>query len=149
MVSADISSLINDIGKGEITESAIRSRLALIEDQAKAQETELEKANADLKHTEKRITELEVKLHEQEQPAQGDELKKDTKRLLKFFFDNAGGAYLEHAANELVLAKSLADYHADILMKAEMIELAAITQFGTRFVLTPKGRAYIMENTLA
>ncbi len=149
LVSARIESLLNKIDKGPIKEGELRGELVTIHDYTQSQETELEKANADLKQAEKRITELEVKLYKQQPQTTGNELEDNTKRLLKFFFDNAGGAYLEDAAASLSLVKSMADYHFDILNEAGFVELAGITPFGAAIVLTAKGRAYVVKNKIA
>jgi hypothetical protein len=147
MLSDDIESLINDLGKAGLNESTIKGRLALFQDQAQAQEADIAKKETDLKYAEIRITELEVQLHKQQQTKQGDRLGETTEKLLVMFFRHER-ATLEQAAQHLGIETGLAEYHADLLSQAEMITLAGITPAGSMFILTPKGRAYVVESEL-
>ena len=56
MLSNDVESLLNELGKGKLNESTIKGRLALIQEQAQAQEVDIAQKKADLEHAEKRIT---------------------------------------------------------------------------------------------
>ncbi len=151
LLSETVEALLNRLGAGTLNESTIKGQLSLIYDQAKAQETEIEAKQAKIEHYEKCITELEVKLHKQEQapqPDHGERLKEGAEKILQLFFGSRRWT-LERAARQIGLSNGVAEYHADALVKAQMIELAGIGPSGTGYVLTPQGRAYIVKNNLA
>jgi hypothetical protein len=57
---------------------------------------------------------------------------------------------LEQAARELGIKQIVAEYHANTLVEAGMIEISAfVPSKGTMYALTPKGTAYVVENKLA
>lgn len=144
MLSGDVESLLNEIGKGNLNESMIKGRLAFIQQQAEAQEIDIAKKQSDLEHAEKRITELEMQLHKQQQAERGDRLQDLTEKVLKLFFDteeNDGIALTEEVARALGIKKNIVQHHCDILHEAEMIEWAGVGAF----YIIPKGSAYAVQ----
>ncbi|HEU0048015.1 MAG TPA: hypothetical protein VFQ43_10475 [Nitrososphaera sp.] len=135
-----IDALYNDIGTG-LNDSTIRIRLTSIRDEAEAFE-------AKLKEVEAQLEELKKKPQTQKLGPDQDGLEDGAKQMLKLLFNSAGRMFLEQMASALNMAKSMADYHADILQEKGMIELAAITPAGAMFMLTAKGRRYVVENKL-
>ncbi|SRR5216684_2693693 len=148
LLSEMAESLLNDLGAGKLSESTIKGQLSLIYDQAKAQEMEIEAKQAQIQHLEKRITELEVKLHKQEEAEQtksgNGRLHELSEKILKLLFDtdeNDGIVTTEEMAQKFGIQKSVAHGHCDILYKAEMIEMAGYNAF---YIIT-NGRAYVMK----
>jgi hypothetical protein len=144
MLSGDLESLINELGKGGLNESTIKGRLSLIQEQAQAQEADIAQKKAKLEYADKRITELEVQLHEQEQRERGDRLPDLTEKVLKLLFeteDNDGCAATEDLARVLGIKKNLVQHHCDILYEAEMIQWAGV---GAYYIIA-KGSAYAVK----
>jgi CubicO group peptidase (beta-lactamase class C family) len=83
MLADEIESLLNDIGTGKLSESAIQGRLTRIQEQAEAQDAEINKIKAELKYAEKRITALEVQLHAQKSEQQEERLQEGAERRVR------------------------------------------------------------------
>lgn len=144
MLSSDVESLLNELGKGGLNESTIKGRLATIQEQAQAQEADIAKQKTDLEYAEKRITELELQLHKQQQVERGDRLNDLTEKVLKAIFDteeNDGVAETDDLARALGVKKNIVQHHCDILYEANMIEMAGIGSF---YVIA-KGSAYAVK----
>lgn len=137
-----IDTLYNDIGTG-LNDAKIRSRLDSIREEAEAVEASMKAAQA-------RVKELEANLQTQNVAPKQDVLEEGDNNLLRALFKFSGRASLERIARALQLSNSKAEYHLDRLKAAGMIESAGIiTRDGHIFLLTPKGRAYVVENELA
>lgn len=135
-----IDRLDESIGAGA-SAATLRAQLSVIREQVEAVEAQLQEAKA-------RIKELEARAQSQDRDTEDEKLEEAAKKLLQLLFNAGGHGYIEKMATKLGLAKSMADYHADILSEAGMVELVAAGSSGTMYVLTPKGRAYIVENKL-
>jgi predicted ArsR family transcriptional regulator len=139
-----IDRLDESIGAGAPA-ATLRAQLSVIRDQLEAVETEIQQAQT-------RIKELETKLQGQKLTPQQDRLGEMEKKLLKLLFQSPGRVPgLEQIARTLGLSNNKAQYHADRLEKAEieMIELVGAGPDGVIYILTPKGRAYVVEHKLA
>jgi Zn-finger domain-containing protein len=117
----------------------------LLTEQVAALESEyahLKAENANLK--------MQLKLSSRE----GDELSRDTIKILKLFFDRAGDISTEEIVKSFNLKPSVADYHVDVLLKKKLIRETTAgmqTIFGlgaSKFGLTSLGRRYVLENTI-
>ena len=88
-------------------------------------------------------------------PEEGEELSRDTKKILKLFFDRASDISMEEILKSFNLKPSVGDYHIDVLLKKKFIrETTAGMQsiFGStasKFGLTTLGRRYALENTIS
>jgi Fic family protein len=87
-------------------------------------------------------------------PEEGEELSRDTIKILRLFFDRAGDVSVEEILKSFGFKPSVADYHIDVLLKKKFIRetTAGIqTLFGSnvsKFGLTSMGRRYVLENTV-
>lgn len=139
MLSDAVESLLNEMGAGTLNESTIKGRLTHIYEQAKAQEAELEKAKAELKHADTRITELEVKLYKQKDEPQGGRIEEGAERILDYLF-NQKMATPDFIAEKLGMEKGEAQHYCDILVTAKMIDWTGVTYY-----IQPDGRSYVMK----
>lgn len=147
-----INSLIDDIGKHGLNEGTIKSRLSSLLDQAKAVDLDLQRARADLKRLKKDTKAQEIVSNQ-------DSLEEVAVKLLELLANPlpantispyAGTPSLEQMARRLGIKQVVAQHHADILLGKEMIDGGAfVPTKGTVYVLTPKGRTYVVENKLA
>ena len=147
MVSQLILKLIDDMGGG-LSESTIRGRLTNIHEEAQALEEQFKRVTTEIGHSKTRIRELEAELQQQEPSIPPDRLEETAERMLVLYF-NSQRITLEQVAHRLAIKPGVAQYHADNLAAAEMLQLGFITPAGAMYVLTPKGRAYVVENNLA
>ena len=106
------------------------------------QVTTLETQNTDLKQ---KVTNLGQQLAGV--PPKG-ELHPDAVRLLKLLFEHDGGLTVSEVAGALGISKGMAQYHYDVLLDAEMVDLRLITLMGDKLtlLLKPTGRAYLVEH---
>lgn len=139
LLSEMVESLLNKLGAGTLNESTIKGQLSLIYDQAKAQEVEIEAKKAEIQHAQKRITELEVKLHKQ--TTQGDRLEDGAEKILKLLFDRNDEVSEKDMAMTLQMQEGIVKYHCDVLFQAEMIYFNP----GDSWFLIGKGRAYVVR----
>lgn len=143
---------MDGLDKGALKPSDIKGTLTLIHDQAEAQETEIEKKQAEIEHRDKRITELELKLRKQDEThvtRDGDRLDKVAERILKTFFDASdneddGIVSFAEIAQSLGLQKAVVQGHCDVLFEREMIMLMGID---AAYIIA-NGRAYVMKYLL-
>jgi hypothetical protein len=136
-----IDTLIED--SSGLNLGTIRNRLLVLREQAEAIEAELQKAQA-------RIKELEAHPQSQDRGDEYSGLEEGAKKILQLLFNAGGRLSIEQMAGTLGLTESMAQYHADGLMHSQgMIEVVAWTPAGTMFMLTAKGRAYVVRNNLA
>jgi len=120
-------------------------KAALLTEQVAALESEyghLKAENANLK------TQLKFLSRE------GEELSRDTIKILKLFFDRASDISTVEILKSFNLKPSVADYHIDVLLKKKLIRETTAgmqTLFGSsvsKFSLTSLGRRYVLENTI-
>jgi len=120
-------------------------KAALLTEQVAALESEsahLKVENANLK--------TQLKLLSRE----GEELSRDTIKILKLFFDRASDLSTEEILKSSNLKPSVADYHIDVLLKKKLLRETTVgmqTLFGSsvpKFGLTSLGRRYVLENTI-
>ena len=147
MVSDLILKLINDIGSG-LSESTIRGRLTNIHEEAQALEEQFKRVTTEIGHSKTRIRELEAELQQQERSSESSRFEETAEQILVLYF-NSERITLEQVAHRLGIKPGVAQYHADKLTAADMLQLGAITPAGAMYVLTPHGRAYVVENQLA
>ena len=123
----------------------LETKAALLTEQVAALESEydhLKAENASLK--------MQLQLSSRE----GDELSRDSIKILKLFFDRASDVSLEEIVKSFNLKPSVADYHIDVLLKKKLIRentSGMQTVFGSgvpKFGLTTLGRRYVLENTI-
>ena len=87
-------------------------------------------------------------------PEEGEELSRDTKKILKLFFDRASDISTEEILKSFNLKPSVGDYHIDVLLKKKFIRETTVGMqsiFGSsasKFGLTSMGRRYVLENTI-
>lgn len=159
-----IETLINDIGGG-LTESAIRSRLSVLQEQAEALDTALEKGHAALEECNSALHDacadlerLKANAETEKFPSDEDALEEISIKILKLIAEPlpsntirpySGTPSLEQAAHRLGIKQVIAEHHTDILIGKGMIELVSyVPHKGTMYGLTPKGRAYLVKNKL-
>jgi Fic family protein len=88
-------------------------------------------------------------------PEEGEELSRDTIKILRLFFDHAGDISAEEIIKSFGFKPSVADYHIDVLLKKKFIRETAVGMqsiFGSsvsKFGLTSMGRRYVLENTVS
>jgi len=88
-------------------------------------------------------------------PEEGEELSRDTKKILKLFFDRASDISMEEILKSFNLKPSVGDYHIDVLLKKKFIRETTVgiqMQFGSsvsKFGLTSMGRRYVLEHTIS
>lgn len=141
-----INSLINDIGKHGLNESTIRSRLSFLLQHAEASDLDLQRTRADLKRLKKDAKAKEI-VSKQDSV---EEFEEGAKKILQLLFIEGERLSVEQMAGALGLTESMTQYHTDGLMHSQrMIEVVAWTPGGTMFMLTAKGRAYVVKNKLA
>jgi DNA-binding MarR family transcriptional regulator len=146
MVSALLLKLLDDMGTG-LSEATIRGRLSNIHEQAKAAEADFKRVKTEIKETKALIEDLEAKLQQQNPAENARGLNETAAKILVIFF-RSDRTTLEQAARQLGIETGVAEYHADALSAAGMIEIGAITPAGSMYILTPTGRAYVVENKL-
>jgi hypothetical protein len=139
-LAQNIEDLFNSIGTG-INDSTLRNRLSTIKEQAEAFE-------ARFKELDTRVKELEAQTPSDNREGDQDRLKEEVEKILRLLFEAGRSLSIEQMAGNLGMATGIADYHMDTLDRLGMVELAAITPGGTMYFLTPKGRAYVVENNL-
>jgi FtsZ-binding cell division protein ZapB len=139
-IAKDAIRLVTTAGLSKDVIDLLEKKVALLTEKIATLETE----NSELKEKASNL-ENELKRFQTEQ----GELEDGAKQLLKLMFSAGGSAYLEELAGTIGMSKSMADYHADALAALGMIEVAALTPGGTMYVLTAKGRAYVVKNKLA
>ena len=87
-------------------------------------------------------------------PEEGEELSRDTIKILRLFFDHAGDVSTEDILKSFHFKPSVADYHIDVLLKKKFIRETTVGMqsiFGSsasKFGLTSLGRRYVLENTI-
>ncbi len=106
------------------------------------QVTTLETQNTDLKQ---KVANLGQQLAGV--PPKG-ELHPDAVRLLNLLFEHDEGLTVSETARALGISKGMAQYHYDVLLDAEMVDLRLITLMGNKLTLflKPTGRAYLVEH---
>jgi regulator of replication initiation timing len=83
--------------------------------------------------------------------AHSEEISRDTKAILKLFFDRANDVTADEISKSFKWKQSVADYHIDVLLKKRFIRettLGMETPFGSsvsKFGLTTLGRRYVIE----
>ena len=123
----------------------LETKAALLTEQIAALESEYAHLKAENAHLK-----MQLKLSSRE----GDELSRDTIKILKLFFDRASDISTEEIAKSFNLKPSVADYHIDVLLKKKLIRetnAGMQTVFGlgvSKFGLTSLGRRYVLENTV-
>jgi|SRR5882724_6615977 DNA-binding transcriptional ArsR family regulator len=135
-----IDRLNEAIGAGA-NAATLRPQLSTLREQAEAIE-------ARLKLLETRLQELEANAQNQNLAAKKGGFEDGANKILELLFERGRSTALEHMARGLGLAQSVAQYHADSLYAAGMIELIAVTPAGRLFMLSAKGRAYVMKHLL-
>ena len=138
------------IGRGD-SPAILRHHLATIREQIEAVEAELKEAKLELEATKLRAEGLEVKVQNQNLASQQDGLEEDTRKFLAWLStseNSSAGLTLVDIARRMEISKIVAQYHADILVDAGMIDLAAGTPHGLLYLLTTKARAYVVKNKL-
>ena len=138
MLSELFDRLDESIGAGADI-STLRTQLSAIREEAEAIEAQLQEAQA-------RIKELEAGAQSQNRSGQHEEFEQGAKELLQQFFNTRCRHSLEEIARTIGLTESMADYHADALVQAGMIQLVAANRRGTMYMLTAEGREYIVRN---
>jgi hypothetical protein len=128
-----IDQLDECIGRND-TVSSLRAKLGPVREQVEALEARVEVFQA-------RIEELEAKIKQTQLGAEQDGFDEDAEKIVDFLFDN-DSIILPMVARRLGIEKGMAQYHADNLSTAGMIELYAMTPGGPMFGLTQKGRAH-------
>lgn len=125
----------------------LKEKIALLTEKIAALEQEKSVLQGENANLAKKVVNLEKEL-DRLRPKQG-RLKEGPKKLLQILSHPIGPS-LEQAARELGMTKVVAEHHADALVFAEMIRLSnvLIPGQGTMYALTPKGRAYVVENKL-
>jgi len=123
----------------------LEKKAALLTEQVAALESEyanLKAENANLK--------AQLKLL----PREGEELSRDTIKILKLFFDRASDISTEEILKSFNLKPSVADYHIDVLLKKKFIRETFVGMqppFGSgvsKFGLTSLGRRYVLGNII-
>ena len=144
-----LEKLINEHGSATI----LRERIALAEDKHSALETkvaELETENKTLKSNLEKATKEIARLNnivESFQKEQGIEKLKDIEeQILKFLFDINQALKATHIASKFGIDVGVAEYHISKLLKSNFIGNLLSTVDDTRYEITSKGRAYIVEN---
>ncbi len=138
MLISLIDKLDEAIGAGA-NAATLRTLLANIREQTEAVEAELEQLRV-------RTKELQAESEQHQRVPQTSPFDETAEKILQAFFD-AGRAFpIERVAQLLGLTRSMADYHVDKLVAANMLELAAYNPAsGTLYLLTPHGRAHVVE----
>ena len=135
-----IDRLDEAIGAGA-SAAKLRAQLSVIREHVEAVEAELQRLNTQFK-------ELQAKVQTQNLSGYQDLLEEGAKQLLIMLF-NDEDITLEEMAHRLRIKNNVVQYHADSLVEAGMIELSAAIPSGVIYILTPKGRAYVVRNELA
>ena len=127
------------IGSG-VNAATLRHRLSLIREQAEAVESQLEAAQL-------RIQQLQSQVEEQQVAPEQTAFDEVAEKMLDQFFDAGRPFAIERVAQSLGLSRSMADYHVDALIAAEMLELSSMqpARAGTLYLLTPQGRAHVVK----
>src|SRR5205823_2514740 len=95
--------------------SVLRNQLGTIREQVEALESKLRDVELQLEAAKFRSQGLEVKIQNQEVSSKPDELEEEAKQILKLAFASDGKVYIEQAAQQFGMSKSMADYHSDFL----------------------------------
>jgi DNA-binding transcriptional ArsR family regulator len=76
------------------------------------------------------------------------ELHPDAIRFLKLLFEHEEGLTVSQIATSLGISKGMAEYHLDVLLDAEMVDLSVRMPKGSALAvfLEAKGRAYLVEH---
>jgi DNA-binding transcriptional ArsR family regulator len=76
------------------------------------------------------------------------ELHPDAIRFLKLLFEHEEGLTVSQIASSLGISKGMAEYHLDVLLDAEMVDLSVRMPKGSALAvfLEAKGRAYLVEH---
>jgi predicted phage gp36 major capsid-like protein len=124
----------------------LEKKAALLAEQVAALESErasLRAENADLK--------AQLRLL----PEEGEELSRDTKKILKLFFDRACDISTEEILKSFNLKPSVGDYHIDVLLKKKFIRETTAGMLEpsgsgvSKFGLTTLGRRYVLEHKIS
>jgi DNA-binding MarR family transcriptional regulator len=137
----EIGRIASTASLGKDVIDLLEKKVALLTEQVTALETE----NANLKQ---KVYDLEQEL-DRLRPGQGG-LEEGAEKILLILFSSLDPTpSLEQMASRLGVSKGIAQYHAARLVEDGMIELASAGRTGVIYILTPKGRAYVVENKLA
>jgi chromosome segregation ATPase len=145
-----IDRLDESIGRGDNI-ATLRNQLATIREQVEALETKLRDVEVGLEAANLNRQGLEAKLQNLHLHSEQEQIEDGAKQILKLAFDSGGNLYLDRAAAQLDMKKSVAEYHLDYLQNAGLMEgpVAYGPMSGALYVLTAKGRAYVVKNKLA
>src|SRR6266481_869337 len=150
----EIETLIDNIGGG-LTESAIRNRLLMIQERAEALDTALEKGEAALEECNSALHDacadlerLKADTQREKLPPKENTVEEIGREFLQFLARPERWRSLEAFAFQHGIQKIEAQYHANKLVAVDLIELAGYSQEGTKYLLTEKGTAYVVENGL-
>jgi DNA-binding MarR family transcriptional regulator len=146
-IAKDVIRLVTTAGLGKDVIDLLEKKVALLTEKIGTLEKEksvLQTENANLKQ---KVYDLEQEL-DRLRPRQGG-LEEGAEKILLILFSSLDPTpSLEQMASRLGVSKGIAQYHADRLEEAGMIQLAAGGSTGAIYILTPKGRAYVVENNL-
>jgi len=120
----------------------VEEKLSLLAEQVRTLQSE----NASLKAENEKFKEQLKHLS-----PQGDEISRDTKAMLKLFFDRGEDVSAGEISKSFQWQQSVADYHIDVLLKKRFIRettLGMETPLGSseaKYGLTTLGRRYVIE----
>src|SRR5262249_23302167 len=112
-IGKEIISLASTAGIKKDIIDLLKEKVTLLTEKIAA----LEADNSELKQ---KVTDLEKDLEHLRPPQEGFE--EGAIQILKAMFSAGGNAFFETLAPQLRMSKSMADYHADSLLKSGMIE---------------------------
>jgi hypothetical protein len=136
-----IDRLDESIGAGAPV-ATLRAQLSVIREQVEAVEAEIQRLKAEAqKH--------EAEAQKQNLAGNHGKFEEGAEKLLQILFKSDRTPSLERMARHLGFSKGISEYHADALVEAGMIELAAAGPEGLMYILTRTGRAYVVENKLS
>jgi predicted nuclease with TOPRIM domain len=147
---ADIERLITEHGSAAI----LRERLALLADQAKAQEKVLADSQRRIGELEQERSQLKAELGhlrnqlDRAQP-QIDSLPPESERMLVVFAGTSDGIPSDHVIRQLGFSQAQGDYYFDHLLKRKFVH-ASSGQMGVGwfYYATAAGREYLAQHGL-
>jgi DNA-directed RNA polymerase specialized sigma subunit len=88
-----------------------------------------------------------VDLNRELSEMKGTNLKPETKQILKFYFDRHDGLTSKEIAQRFKLSPSDADYHVDVLLKKEFLQVLTVGKW-PRCCINDNGRDFV-KNRMA
>jgi DNA-binding transcriptional ArsR family regulator len=134
----EIARIASTASLGKDVIDLLEKKVGLLADQITTLETE----NTNLKQT-------VANLNQQFAGARPKgELHPDAIRFLKLLFEHEEGLTVSQIATSLGISKGMAEYHLDVLLDAEMVDLSVRMPKGSALAvfLEAKGRAYLVEH---